>query len=186
VVVVRIAAALGGDQPVRPVPGSWPQQPAPAPAEGYGQPAGVLVAGAHGGAGTSTLAALLRPAWDLGTVPAPGSPRRGRLRPARRPVVLVTGCTVMAAGRAVAAANVLEAAGAPGIVLAVIGDGLPVPAQARYRFRLLEARLGAVVQVPFVPAFRGAASPAEVVLPRKAALAVARIRALALAQITTP
>ena len=47
-----------------------------------------MVAGAHGGAGVTTLAALLQPAWDL------GAPRHtGRefppLRSGGRPVVLV-------------------------------------------------------------------------------------------------
>lgn len=144
----------------------------------------VLVAGAHGGAGATTLAALLSPAWDLGTVPEPGA-RRGRLRAGGRPVVLVTRGTVPASGRAVQAARVLTDCGAPGLVLVVVGDGLPEPAEARYRFRLLEARCP-VVRMPWVPAFRAAASPLLVPLPRKAATALEQIQALARRPVTRP
>ena len=119
------------------------------------------MAGAHGGAGTSTLAALLAPAWDMGVVqaqlPRPGGcgPAAGRScwSPAtrwRRP-----------AGRSTAVTAV-TGTGLPVAVLAVISDGLPEPAEARYRFRVLEGRVGAVVRVPFVPAFRVAGSPLQV------------------------
>ena len=63
---------------------------------GYRPPDGIVLAGAHGGAGTSTLAALLAPAWDMGTVG--GTARAGGLRPGRRPVVLAVRNTVPAAG----------------------------------------------------------------------------------------
>ena len=48
-------------------------------------PGGIVLAGAHGGAGTSTLAALLAPAWDTGVISGPAA---GGLRPGGRPVVL--------------------------------------------------------------------------------------------------
>ena len=64
-------------------------------------------------------------------------------------------------------------------MLAVVSDGLPEPAEARYRFRVLEGRVGAVVRVPFVAAFRVAGSPLQVGLPRRARQALAEIRALA-------
>jgi len=131
--------------------------------------------GAHGGAGVSTLAGLLRPAWDLGVLTRPG-PGRGPLRPAGRPVLLVTRNTVTAAGRAVTAARLLAEQGVPVAVLAVIGDGLPEPAEARYRFRVLAGRVGAVVRVPFVPAFRVAEDPLSIDLPRRARRALAEIR----------
>jgi hypothetical protein len=139
---------------------------------------GVVVIGAHGGAGVTTLAGLLRPAWDMGVAARPG-PGRGPLRPAGRPVVLAARSTAAAAAQAVAATGLLAAQGVQVTVLAVIGDGLPEPAEARYRFRVLEGRVGAVVRVPFIPAFRLAADPLSVTLPRRARRALAEIRALA-------
>jgi hypothetical protein len=158
------------------------------------------VAGAHGGAGTSTLAVLLAPAWDMGAIGAPGG---GGLRPGGRPVVLVTRNTVAGWGRAPrtvlapkktggeegrspAAITAVSAAAVPVTVLVVVGDGLPEPAEARYRFRVLEGRVGAVVRVPFVPAFRVASSPAQVRLPRRVRRALAEIRALAREQSRYP
>jgi hypothetical protein len=89
------------------------------------EPSGeVVLVGAHGGARVSTLAGLLRPAWDLGVITRPG-PGRGPLRPVGRPVLLVTRNTVTAAARAVTAARLLAEQGVPVAVLAVIGDGLP-------------------------------------------------------------
>lgn len=155
----------------------WPRSGRPhAPPGG-----GIVLVGAHGGAGVTTLAALLRPAWDMGAVRAPD---QGQLQVAGRPVVLVTHSTVTAAGRAVAAASVLAGHGVPLAVLAVVGDGLPEPAEARYRFRLLEVRL-AVVRVPFIPAFRIASDPLRVALPRRGRRALAEIRARTAAHPST-
>ena len=72
-------------------------------------PDGIVLAGAHGGAGTSTLAALLAPAWDMGVVS--GRPLPAGCGPAGRPVVLAARNTVAAAGRAVTAASALAGAG---------------------------------------------------------------------------
>jgi hypothetical protein len=143
----------------------------------------IVVAGAHGGAGTSTLAALLAPAWDMGVIQA-AAPARG-LRSGGRPVVLVARNTVAAAGRAVIAVTELTGTGLPVAVLAVISDGLPEPAEARYRFRVLDGRVP-VVRVPFVAAFRAAGSPLQVGLPRRARQALAQIRALAAEQASYP
>jgi len=162
--------------------GSRPPPAGPLVPPGRVPPLEVVLVGAHGGAGVTTLAGLLRPAWDMGTVRGPG-PGLGPLRPAGRPVLLVTRSTVAAAGRAVAAARLLGEQGVPVAVLAVVGDGLPEPAEARYRFRVLDGRVGAVVRVPFVPAFRIAADPLSVALPRRARRALAEIRALAREQI---
>ena len=167
--------------PARPRPGQ-----AGAPAPGRPVPAGeIVVAGAHGGAGVTTLAALLQPAWDLGT---PRGARRGfpPLRPGGRPVVLVTRNTVPAAGWAVAAASAITRAGVRIAVLAVVSDGLPEPAEAAYRFRLVEARTGGLVRVPFVPLLRVADHPTRVPLPRRARWALAEIRALAYPAHLTP
>ena len=137
-----------------------------------------VIVGAHGGAGVTTLAGLLRPAWDMGVVRRPG-PGHGSFLLAGRPVLLVTRNTVTAAARAVIASRLLAEQGVPVAVLVVIGDGLPEPAEARYRFGVLGGRMGAVVRMPFVPAFRIAADPLSVGLPRRARRALAEIRALA-------
>ena len=143
----------------------------------------IVLVGAHGGAGTSTLAALLAPAWDMGVMsgPAPGG-----LRPGGRPVVLAARNTVAAAGGAVVAVSAITTAGAWVAVLVVVSDGLPEPAEARYRFRVLEGRVGAVVRMPFVPAFRVAADPSLVGLPRRARHALAEIQALTREQAPPP
>jgi hypothetical protein len=143
-----------------------------------------VVAGVHGGAGTSTLAALLAPAWDMGMIQAAAP--AGGLRPGGRPIVLVTRNTVAAAGRAVTAVTAVTGTGLPVAVLAVISDGLPEPAEARYRFRVLDGRVGAVVRVPFTAAFRAAGSPLQVSLPRRARQALADIRSLAADQVPYP
>lgn len=157
--------------------GSPPRPARPRP------PDGIVVAGAHGGAGTSTLAALLAPAWDAGTI---GGPTAGSLRPGGRPVVLAARNTVSAAGRAVAAVSKLSGAGAWVAVLVVVSDGLSEPAEASYRFRVLEGRVGAVLRMPFVPAFRVTADPSQVDLPRRARQALAEIRALTREQAPHP
>jgi hypothetical protein len=163
---------------VYPVTAVSRQRPGMPPARPrYAPPREIVLVGAHGGAGVTTLAALLCPAWDLGVVRRP-TPGCGPLRPAGRPVLLVARSTLPAAGRAVAATRLLSQQGVQVAVLAVIGDGLPEPAEARYRFRVLEGRVGAVIRMPFVPAFRAAADPLSVDLPRRARRALAAIRAL--------
>src|SRR5260370_22667838 len=127
-------------------------------------PGEVVLVGAHGGAGVTTLAGLLRPAWDMGAVRRPG-PGHSPLPPAGTPVVLVARSTAAAAARAVTATGLLAAQGVQVTVLAVIGDGLPEPAEARYRFRVLAGRVGAVDRVQFIPALRLAADPLSVTLP---------------------
>jgi hypothetical protein len=93
---------------------------------------------------------------------------------------------VVAASQAITATTAVTTAGVPVAVLVVVGDGLPEPAEARYRFRVLEGRVGAVVRMPFVPAFRAAASPGQVRLPRRARQALAEISALARQQAPRP
>ena len=113
-------------------------------------------------------------------------PDHGSLPLAGQPVLLVTRNTVTAAGRAVTAARLLDEQGVQVTVLVVIGDGLPEPAEARYRFRVLGGRVGAVVRVPFVPAMRIAVDPLSVDLPRRARAALAEIRALAREPVPSP
>jgi hypothetical protein len=145
----------------------------------------MVLVGAHGGAGVTTLATLLRPAWDLGTVRQAG-PASVPLRPAGRPVLLVARNTAPAAAQAVAATRLLSEQHVQVAILAVISDGLPEPAEARYRFRVLEGRVGAVIRVPFVPAFRVAADPLAVRLPRRMRRALTEIRSLTHEQVPYP
>jgi hypothetical protein len=146
----------------------------------------IVVAGAHGGAGTTTLAILLRPSWDVGSVRRPA---RGCLpiRPTGgRPVVLVSRNTVAAAARATAAVNAITWQGEPIAVLVIVSDGLPEPAAATYRFQVLAPRAGGIVRVPFIASLRAADDPAHVDLPRRARRSIADIRARAFARADCP
>jgi hypothetical protein len=127
-------------------------EPVP-PAGGGGVADEIVVIGAHGGAGVSTLAVLLRPAWDLGIAvrQADDGPR---LNTAGRPLVLVTRNTVPAARRATAAVNTITWDEEQVAVLAVVSDGLPEPVAAAYRFQVLAPRVGAIVRVPFIASHR--------------------------------
>jgi hypothetical protein len=138
----------------------------------------IVVAGAHGGAGATTLAILLQPSWDLGVV-RPSRLGYPALSTGGRPLVLVSRNTVVAARRAVAGVNLITHAGERVAVLAVVGDGLPEPAEAAYRFRVLSARVGVVVRVPFIPSLRAVDGAEQVVLSRKARRVLGKIRAAA-------
>jgi hypothetical protein len=139
----------------------------------------VLVWGAHGGAGTSTLVAWLHPACDMGAMRPGLVPRYPAWVANGRPVVVACGTTAYAAHAATIAVTALSRAGAVACVLAVVSDGWPEPAVAAARFRLLEPQLAAVIRVPFVPGLRLADDPAVVPLPRQARRAVEQIRAAA-------
>ena len=144
----------------------------------------IVVVGAHGGAGTTTLAILLQPAWDMGVVRPPGQgPPPFR---ADGHLVLATRNTAIAAGRTIGAVNALSSQGARVAVLAVVSDGMPEPASASYRFQLLRPRVGVLVRVPFVAALRAADDPVSVDLPRKAGRALAEIRGAALSPAGGP
>lgn len=132
----------------------------------------VFVVGAHGGAGASTLAWLLAPAVDVG----PARDWRGLANPSRYPVVLVTGCTAAATGRAAAEFDAAARVGTVPRVLVVVNDGWPIPRAARARLRLLEPRVTAVVRVPFVPNWRYVDRPDRARLPRGIRMALAEIR----------
>lgn len=143
----------------------------------------LVIAGAHGGAGTSTLATLLPAALDAGVLrpghaPAPRALGDG-------PVVLAARGTALGAERAIAVARAMAGCGARLVAVAVVSDGLPEPVEAAYRYRLLDYRVP-VVRVPFVPALRSGASPRAVALPRRARRALERIRELASSPENTP
>jgi hypothetical protein len=151
------------------------RRPAPGPA-----PA-LAVLGAHGGAGTSTLAALLG-ATDLGcryddrlppvlTSGGPAGPGRALLL-ACRP-------TTLSATYATEAIRDLAAVRIPVAVLVICGDGWPETPVATARYRLLSAQVGTVTRMPFIPVIRGYGHPQQVRLGRPARHALTAIQTLA-------
>jgi hypothetical protein len=138
----------------------------------------IVVAGAHGGAGTSTLAALLYAAWDMGPI-VDVDPAYPGVRAHGRPLIVVCRNTVAASRHATQAVTALHAAGEPVTVLVIASDGAGrEPQDATARFALLEGRLGGTVRMPFVPALRLVDDPVQVALPAKALRALEEIRDL--------
>jgi hypothetical protein len=139
----------------------------------------LLVWGAHGGAGASTLAVLLAPARDMGTLRSEADYRYPPPNPAADPVLVACRCTTWSALKAQKAINALTRSGAQVTALAVVSDGWPEPPIATAWFRLLSTQVGIVVRVPFVPRLRLCNDPAFVPLPRAARHAMTMIRSLA-------
>lgn len=144
---------------------------------------GELVAwGAHGGAGTSTVAGLLGACWDMGALRrrADPDPRFPAVVTYGRPLIVVCRNTVAAAERATAAVMGVTQPGGRVDALAIVADGAGrEPREAAARFRLLESRVGRVVRVPFLPALRLVDDPSTVPLPRRMEQAIEQLRALA-------
>jgi hypothetical protein len=146
----------------------------------------LVIWGAHGGAGTSTLAAWLQPAWDMGAMrPEPDPPYPAEVASGRALVVTCRN-TVWASRQATKAISAVISQGGQVAVLAVVSDGWPEPAIAASRFRLLEPRAAAVIRVPFVPALRAADDPSAVELPPRARRALAQIHAAAGQMLSLP
>jgi hypothetical protein len=139
----------------------------------------LVIWGAHGGAGTTTLAAWLRPAWDMGAMPPEPDPPYPATLAHGRALVVACSNTAWSAVQATKAVTTVTGRGGRVAVLAVVSDGWPEPAAARHRFRLLEAHVGAVIRVPFVFGLRMANNPAEVPVSRWARRAVAQIKTAA-------
>jgi hypothetical protein len=157
----------------RPTEHASPRAPA-----GWQRPE-LVIWGAHGGAGTTTLAAWLQSAWDMGAMPPEPDPPYPSTVARGRALVVVCRNTAWSARQATKAVTAVTEQGGTVTVLAVVSDGWPESAGARHRFRLLEARVGAVVRVPFVFGLRMADDPAEVPLSRWARRAVVQIKAAA-------
>jgi hypothetical protein len=136
-------------------------------------PLRLLLVGAHGGAGVTTLARLLAPALDAGVA------QDWRLlhNPTGDPVGLVSGCTVAATGHAMREVGAAARAGVAVQLLLVVADGWPAPRPARARLRLLAAHVGHMVQLPYVPAWRFVQDPDPTDLPRGFARALCAARA---------
>jgi hypothetical protein len=137
----------------------------------------LVVWGAHGGAGTTTLAIWLQPAWDMGPARPALNPRYPAAVASSRPLIVTCRATAWSARAATTAVAAVARAGGRVAVLAVVSDGWPEPAAATSRFRLLEQQVGTVVRVPFVPGLRLSDDPAAVPLPRRAIRALDQVRA---------
>jgi hypothetical protein len=132
--------------------------------------------GCHGGAGTSTLAALFPGSADLGSFDSKALLRRG----IEGSVILVCKDGVPASSRATEVVNILGFLGQRVDALVVVADAPNrVPAHTRSRLRLLGGRVPAIIFFPYVPQFRYvdiSAAP-TVRLPKKAHAALGSILA---------
>ena len=135
--------------------------------------------GAHGGAGTSTLATWLQPAWDMGAMRAEPDPPYPAHVATGRALVIACRNTAWSAQQATKAVAAVLKQGGQVTALAVVSDGWPEPAAAASRFRLLEPQVGAVIRVPFMAGLRLADDLAAVPLTRAACRALAQIEATA-------
>jgi hypothetical protein len=141
------------------------------------QRAELVVWGAHGGAGATTLATWLQPAWDMGPARPAAHPRYPAAVAAGRPLIIACRPTAWSARAATTAVAAVTRAGCRVAVLAITSDGWPEPPAATARFRLLEPQAGVVVRIPFVPGLRLADDPAAVALPRRVLRALDQIYA---------
>ena len=146
----------------------------------------LVIWGAHGGAGTTTLATWLRPAWDMGAMrPEPDPPYPAAVAHGR-PLLVTCRNTASSARLATHAVAAVTRQGGHVAVLVVVSDGWPEPAAATSRFRLLEPQAGALIRVPFIPGLRLADDPADVPLPRRARRALDQIQAITGRPAPTP
>ncbi len=130
-----------------------------------------IVAGCHGGAGTSTIA------WLLNRTVAAHDASTALGRPGSLPLLVVARGHI---GGAITATSWMNRAAGIGVipaVLIVVGDGVgPEPKPATLRFRLLEARTRhGIVRFPYVPRWRYEHPQPGEVLPKKAREALAAI-----------
>jgi hypothetical protein len=144
-----------------------------------------VIWGAHGGAGTTTLATWLQPAWDMGAMRPEPNPTYPAKVAQGRAFLVACRCTVSSARLATTAVAAVTRQGGHVAVLVVVSDGWPEPATATSRFQLLQAQT-AVVRVPFVAGLRLADDPAGVPLSRRARRALDQIEAITGRRSSTP
>ncbi|MGH3305902.1 MAG: hypothetical protein ACRDOK_30430 [Streptosporangiaceae bacterium] len=137
----------------------------------------LVIWGAHGGAGTSTLATWLKPAWDMGSMRPEPDPKHPAVVARSRALVVTCRSTAWSTAQATKAVAAVIRQGGQIAVVAVVSDGWPEPSTATNRLRLLGPQAGAVIRIPFVPGLRLADDPASVPLPRRALRALAQIQA---------
>lgn len=161
--------------------------------------AGLFLAGAHGGAGVSTLADLVRAAIaaaqpgtlvPVRVLPAfpdgpPGVISARTTLPGQvpAPLVLVARANAEGARRAVVAVTALEYLGVTPDVLALVGDGAgSLPRVAAQRLATLDGRVGSMTQIPFAAGLRAAADTRSARLPARLHRAAGSLAALAMAR----
>ena len=97
----------------------------------------LVIWGAHGGAGTSTLAVWLQPAWDMGAMrPEPDPPLPGQRRQRPRPGRGLPQHRLVRAAQATKAVAAVDPAGRPG---GRAGGGQRRLARARHRHQPVPA-----------------------------------------------
>ena len=136
----------------------------------------LVIWGAHGGAGATTLATWLQPAWDMGPArpgPASSLPGHRRRRPAADHRLPVHG-PVRSRGDHRRGRG--HQGRQPGRGAGDRQRRLARASAATARFRLLEPQAGPIVRVPFVPGLRLVDDPASAALPRRAVRALDQIR----------
>jgi hypothetical protein len=148
------ATTAAGERPAHFLPPSAPAPPSAPPAvlsaSMFGRP--VLVAGCHGGAGTTTLAQLVG-AYDVGL---------WQPRPTPYPVVTVARGTAQGAARAAWLIRTALAVRLVPVALVIVGDGpWPEPRLARLRLHMLNGQVPALVRLPYVPSWRYLDDPAR-------------------------
>lgn len=177
------AAPAPAAAPLPTVPASRPRTHPPAPRPTAPRPAthparalttGYVVAGAHGGAGTSTVVALLDIALGPGAGAEPAAV--GALIAARHRALLLVARSHAYGLRAAADRLPVLAHHHPVLVLvadAPAGD----PAAVRYRVRALEGLVAGVVRVPYLPALRAVDQASDLADHPKIRRAAAALRA---------
>jgi hypothetical protein len=146
----------------------------------------LVIWGAHGGAGTTTLATWLQPAWDMGAMRAEPDPLHPAMVARSRALVVTCRSTAWSSAQATKAVATVARRGGLVAVVAVVSDGWPEPSTATSRLGLLGPEAGAVIRIPFVPGLRLADDPASVPLPRRALRALAQIQAACGRTIPSP
>jgi len=153
------------------------RRPAPdsaAPTGGY------LVFAAHGGAGASTVAALLTAATGPGLVLEGAAARPAQLAAAPRELLLVARATAYGLARAAAA---LSGWSLPAPYLVLVADApLGDPPAVRFRAAALRARTAGLARLDYLPAARGVDDPRQLAGTAAAERAARRL----LAQLTSP
>lgn len=130
----------------------------------------ILVAGCHGGAGTTTVARMLANAVDVGLE---------RPNPGDAALVLVTRGTPYGARCATEVLTSARQAGIQPTALVVVGDGpWPEPRLAALRLRMLDGLVPTLVRLPYVMRWRYLEDPLAHPLPRKITSAVRHISSL--------